>query len=125
MIEIGAAGIVKRVVIFSLMGLLTAASLTTHVQANQRLEGFFRLGNQNCTDGNTDTCFYYLELTGEAAKALYDNMRSEPEKDDCGGGTVKSDDERLLCFRFKADDYACWFGYDFARRQISTGDFAC
>ncbi len=38
---------------------------------------------------------------------------------------MKSDDDVLLCFRFKPDDYACWFGYDLAQRKISTGDFSC
>ncbi len=60
----------------ALLVLVSAAPLKTHARAAQQtLEGFFRLSDQNCTDGKSDPCFYYLELTGEAARALYDNMR--------------------------------------------------
>ncbi len=91
----------------------------------EAINGVYHLGNENCADGKSDPCQFYVELRGDTAKALYENMRSKAQKDECTGGTMKTDDDVLYCFASDPDDYVCWFGDDFEQRKIVVGDFSC
>jgi hypothetical protein len=87
------------------------------------LEGYFRLGP--CEEETDRPCRFYLELHGEAARALYENMRSEAAPDECTEGRVKIDREMLRCFRANDGDYICDVGYDFDRMDLVFGDLVC
>ena len=89
------------------------------------LNGVYHLSNDKCADEKTGTCFVYVEIRGDPAKAIYDNMRSKPQDDACGGGTMKIDKEALFCSQSDINGYVCFFGYDFVRQKIVFGDFSC
>ena len=123
-----ARNIVVSVGLASAVILVIAAQSGTQAQDRdnpQAIEGLYHLGTEDCGDGKSDPCKFYVELRGATAKALYDNMRSKAQKDECGGGTMKTDDDVLYCFASDPDDYVCWFGYDFEERKITVGDFSC
>jgi len=104
---------------------LVDAPATAQEPKVYKLEGRFHLSARNCPDGAGQTCFYYVELDGWAAKQLYDSMRTRPQIDACTEGMMKSDEDGLHCFRSGSGGYGCYFGIDLVRRKLVGGDFSC
>lgn len=89
------------------------------------IEGILYFGNRDCTDNQVGPCDAYFELEGEAARQLYNSMRTTPVADLCTEGLMKSDTTGLHCYLTGSGEYGCHFGYDLLRHRIVEGDFTC
>jgi hypothetical protein len=104
-----------------LLSFQTGASLAASEGA---LKGDFYLQKEVCQEGSAK-CEITLEIQGEAARALYENMKSKAEKDDCTEGFVKIDSGALRCFLMPDKTYECDVGYSFAKKRFVGSDVSC
>jgi hypothetical protein len=117
----------KTACLFLAMNLMTGIAHGEHTGEAKTypLEGIFFLGGTECETAKAGACAVYFELDGEAAKLVYENMRSKAKTDLCTEGFMKTDDTGLHCYRSGSGEHGCYFGYDFARSRIVEGDFSC
>jgi hypothetical protein len=87
------------------------------------LDGVFRA--EPCADAPDRTCRFFQELRGEAARVLFEGIRSEAKPDECTGGEVKIDADTLRCFKLGDGRYLCDFGFDFGEKKFVFGDVTC
>ena len=111
-----------------LSGILVGSTLLAGPVAGQDIQsqpltGFHRA--EPCADAPDRTCRFFQELRGEAARVLFEGMRSEAKADICTGGEVKIDADTLRCFKLPEGDYLCDFGYDFGEMRFVFGDVSC
>lgn len=95
------------------------------ITAETPLNGILHLGRRNCPAGQARPCVAFFELHGQAARQLYDNMRTPAKADLCTEGHMKTDESGLHCFASGDGRYGCYFGYHFDRQQIVEGAFSC
>jgi hypothetical protein len=90
------------------------------------LTGSVTLYEELCPEGpKSGDCVLSFFIEGEAATRLYDGMHAEALREECTGGTQKTDGNGLNCI--KADDGAvfCEFGYHFAEKRFGWGGLGC
>lgn len=90
------------------------------------LKGSAFLGDEDCAGGLTsDSCILSFQLTGKAAKLLFDGMRVKAQKEECTGGMEKSDGEDLYCNASADGTYLCEFGYSFSENAFTGSSEDC
>ena len=94
-------------------------------QLSGSITGTYGFYGERCDErGEGRGCNMTFEITGEAAKALYNRMRWKPQPDACTEGVVKDDRSGLRCFKAK-DSYTCDFGYSFLQNGMVGSDMEC
>jgi hypothetical protein len=90
------------------------------------LSGTYRIGGATFYDPPAEepqNTHVYFELTGSAAREIYEAMAVPPKTDECTGPNVlvKIVGE-MQCNRYKNDTrYRCWFGVDVRNQSITRG----
>jgi hypothetical protein len=113
----------KRFII--IMVLAIASSLVMAATYNQ-LTGSYRIGGKTLYDppeNEPQNTRLYVELTGDAAKDLYQIMKVKPKPDVCDEeGTLTKVVGNIRCTH-SADtkNYRCWFGIDVKNQKITNG----
>ena len=89
------------------------------------LAGTFGFYGDKCDEaGQGKGCVMTFEITGEAAKKLYDRIKWKPQPDACTEGLVKDSRNGLRCFNV-AGKYSCDFGYSFLLNRMTHSDVTC
>jgi hypothetical protein len=108
-----------------IVGLVLVSSLAMAAAYNQ-LTGTYRIGGKTFYDppeNEPQNTHLYIQLTGDAAKDLYQTMSAKPKPDVCGDeGTQTKMIGNVQCTR-SADTktYRCWFGVDVKNQKIVNG----
>jgi hypothetical protein len=90
------------------------------------LQGTAFLGESGCPDGlKSKDCVVSFQLTGKAAKLLFDGMRVKAVKEECTGGMEKSDGNGLHCIKSADGRVDCDFGYDFNKKHFAGSAVDC
>ena len=90
------------------------------------LKGTAFLGDEDCAGGlKSDTCILSFQLTGKAAKLLFDGMRVKAVQEECTGGMEKSDGKGLHCIKSADGTYDCDFGYSFSEKAFTGSSMDC
>ena len=90
------------------------------------LKGSAFLGDEDCAGGlKSDSCILSFQLSGKAAKLLFDGMRVKAEKEECTGGMEKSDGKGLHCIKSADGTYDCDFGYSFSEKAFTGSSVDC
>jgi hypothetical protein len=90
------------------------------------LKGSAFLDAEACKDGlKSDTCMLSFQLTGKAAKLLFDGMRAKAVQEECTGGMEKSDGSGLHCIKSTDGTYDCDFGYSFSGKAFTGSSVDC
>jgi hypothetical protein len=91
-----------------------------------KITGEYRLNQETCAKGaKAPGCEITFEISGKAAKALYEHMTSTAEDEPCTGGKVKVDNEALRCFLTDGHNYSCDVGYNFVAKKLAFSDVTC
>jgi hypothetical protein len=94
--------------------------------AADKLEGFFYLNQDTCGKGTKNAkCKANFQVYGNAAKALYNQMKTKPTFDSCTEGQVKTDGSGMNCIFNKNKTYQCDFGYSFSDKKMVSSDVDC
>lgn len=88
------------------------------------LTGEFFFDREDDACPKLGTCTISLQITGSAAKAIFDKMRTKAKPDECTGGVEKSDKSGMRCFKVDKE-YNCDFGYSFEKKQFSQSLVTC
>jgi hypothetical protein len=111
-----------------LLVLISLSCCTLPVAADQlsgTLTGGYGFYGDRCNDkGQGKGCVMTFEISGEAAKALYDRIKWKPQPDACTEGVVKDTRNGMRCFKVK-DEYTCDFGYSFLSNEMTDSDMSC
>jgi hypothetical protein len=91
---------------------------------NSKIEGTFYPGPPGCDGDSSKSCKVNIQVYGDLARFLNENMRSDTGSDPCVDGFGKSD-EALYCARGSDGKYQCHMGYDFLREQLVRSDVTC
>jgi hypothetical protein len=90
------------------------------------LQGSAFLGDEDCAGGlKSDACVLSFQLSGKAAKLLFDGMRGKAVKEECTGGMEKSDGQGLHCIKSADGTYDCDFGYSFSGKAFTGSSVDC
>jgi hypothetical protein len=90
------------------------------------IKGSVFLGEEGCPGGvKSADCILTFELSGKAAKLLYDGMRAKAVREECTGGLQKVDGNGLNCIKSDDGTYNCDFGYQFSKQAFSSGAVDC
>ena len=104
-------------------------ALSWHLPARAdepKLEGFYYLNADDCTkDKKNDNCKINLQVFGQAARLLYENMKAKAVPDACVEGMQKTDASGLHCFIDSDKKYGCDLGYNFAQSKTVASDVDC
>lgn len=89
------------------------------------LTGSFGFYGDRCEDNSkAEGCVMTFQISGEAAKALYDRIKWKPQPDACTEGLVKDSRNGMRCFKVKGE-YSCDFGYSFVAHRMTGSDVTC
>ena len=108
-----------------ILGLVLVSTLGMAAVYNQ-LTGTYRIRGQTLYDppeNEPQNTHLYIQLTGDAAKDLYQAMSAKPKPDICGDeGTQTKRIRNIQCSR-SADNkiFHCWFGVDIKNQRIVNG----
>ena len=84
------------------------------------------LGDEDCAGGlKSDSCILSFQLSGKAAKLLFDGMRVKAVQEECTGGMEKSDGKGLHCIKSADGTYYCDFGYSFSEKAFTGSGMDC
>ena len=90
------------------------------------LKGIAFLGEEGCSGGiKSDECVLSFQLSGKAAKLLFDGMRVKAVQEECTGGMEKSDGKGLHCIKSTEATYDCDFGYTFSKKAFTGSAVDC
>jgi hypothetical protein len=90
------------------------------------LQGSAFLGEEACAGGlKSSSCVLSFQLTGKAAKLLFDGMRAKAVKEECTGGMEKADGNGLHCIKSADGTYDCDFGYSFSGKVFTGSSVDC
>ncbi len=110
------------------IGIIAASwgPLTVAALAEDKVTGTFFLGEDNCTKtGGSSDCKLNFQISGDAARILYDRMKIKAVKDECTEGLLKEDGGGLRCYFTDEKNYDCDFGYNFAHKKFTGSDVIC
>jgi hypothetical protein len=93
---------------------------------DKKLEGFFFLSEEGC-GGKTPSpkCVMSFQISGPAARTLYEKLKGKAVKDECTDGLRKTDGNGLKCYKTEGDKYDCDFGYSFKRKAMVESEVDC
>jgi hypothetical protein len=91
---------------------------------SSKIEGSFYAAGPGCDGGISKPCKVNIQVYGDLARFLYQNMQSDPHPDPCVEGFGKSD-KALYCSRNGKGQYQCDVGYDFLREELVRSDVTC
>ncbi len=90
------------------------------------LKGTAFLDVEGCAKGlKASTCVLSFQLSGKAAKLLFDGMAVKAVKEECTGGMEKSDGKGLHCIKSSDGTYDCDFGYTFSKKAFTGSTVDC
>jgi hypothetical protein len=90
------------------------------------LKGTAFLDAEGCAKGlKSEACVLSFQLSGKAAKLLFDGMPVKAVKEECTGGMEKSDGKGLHCIKSSDGTYDCDFGYTFSEKAFTGSTVDC
>jgi hypothetical protein len=89
-----------------------------------QLTGGFSFDREDDACPKLGTCTISFQVTGAAAKAIYEKMRIKAVSDECTGGVEKSDKSGMRCYKVD-NEYNCDFGYSFAKKRFTPSLVTC
>ena len=90
------------------------------------IKGSVSLGESGCPGGlKSADCILTFEISGKAAKLLFDGMRVKAAKEECTGGMQKTDSHGLNCNKAEDGTYNCDFGYRFSKQAFTGSAMDC
>ena len=90
------------------------------------LKGSAFLHDEACAGGiKSDSCILSFQLSGKAAKLLFQGMRAKAVSEECTGGMEKSDGNGLHCIKSSDGTYDCDFGYSFSGKAFTGSNVDC
>ena len=90
------------------------------------LKGTAFLDAEGCKDGTkSSTCVLSFQLSGKAAKLLYEGIPGKGVSEECTGGMEKSDGNGLHCIKSSDGTYDCDFGYSFSGKAFTGSNVDC
>jgi hypothetical protein len=90
------------------------------------LTGSVYLGDNGCSGGiKSKDCIMTFEVSGKAAKLLFEGMRVKAVKEECTGGMQKVDGNGLNCIKSDDKTYHCDFGYTFSKKAFTGSAVDC
>jgi hypothetical protein len=92
--------------------------------SNSKIEGSFYSGGPGCDGDPSKPCKVNIQVYGDLARFLYENMHSDADADPCVEGSGKSD-KALYCSQGGNGQYQCDVGYDFLREELVRSDVTC
>jgi len=109
-------------------GLVLVSSLVMGAAYNQ-LSGTYHIGGKTFYDppeNEPKNTHLYIQLSGDAAKDLYQTMLVKPKPDVCGDdGSLTKVVGNMQCTRSSdTKTHRCWFGIDVKNQKI-TGGVVC
>jgi len=106
--------------------LTTFAVLATTAAAGDKVSGTFSFDDDHCKGlGKGQHCNMAFQIDGDAAKALYENMKDKGVHEECTGGTEKSAKSGLHCIKGSDGKYNCDFGYEFKDSAFGGSGIDC
>ncbi len=114
-------------VLIAAIGLPLAMSAPAFPRNEIKLQGSVYLDEEACAKGTSaPDCRLSFEVTGKAAKMIYDGMTEKGVMQECTGDVEKFDESGMHCIKGKtAADYYCDFGYYFKKREFGGGGDGC
>lgn len=104
--------------------LLILFPLNTIAAEWKPLQGIYAVTPQHYLDPATDErmdTHYRLQLKGDAAKDLFQAMKTDSKVDDCTGGQAKNLGD-MQCLYFKdTESYECHFSINLNEQKIEYG----
>ena len=103
-----------------------AVATTVNAGEYRPLQGSFMVGGATLIDPPADepsNTHYYLFLTGDSAKSLYEAMNVTAIHDECrdDGSLIKVIDNMQCLVSVDQADYQCTFGIDLDKQTIKSG----
>jgi hypothetical protein len=116
----------KKRFVTLIAGLLLAVPTSVFAEENSgKLSGTFGFYGDTCeANSKAKGCVISFELSGAAAKALYDRMPVKAVPEACTEGLLKDDGNGMRCYKAEGK-YRCDFGYSFSKRKITGSDVSC
>jgi hypothetical protein len=100
--------------------------LSPAVAGEEVPEGSAFLGDEDCAGAlKSDSCILSFQLTGKAAKLLFDGIRVKAQQEECTGGMEKWEGNGLYCNKSADGTYLCEFGYSFSEKAFTTSVEDC
>ena len=91
-----------------------------------QVEGTAFLDEEACAKGlQSPGCILTFQISGKAAKQLYEGMSEKAIHEECTGGMQKFNKAGLNCIKAEDGTYSCDFGYDFSKKKFSGGAMDC
>ena len=113
---------------FGLATLLFGVCLATSVHAEDAdtVKGTFFLSEQGCDAKSVASgCVMSFQISGDAARGLYDRLKGKAVKEPCTGGMMKTDGKGLRCIKAEGNHYDCDFGYSFKSKAMVPSEVTC
>ena len=110
----------------SVLAVLACMAAVVAAADRNALSGTYRIGGATLIDPPTDEApntHLYVELTGAAARDLYESMAVAPKPDLCTGpgSRVKTVGE-MQCTRYASGQrFRCAFGIDLRKQTVTRG----
>ncbi len=101
-------------------------SISAYAAERQALSGTYKIGGATFYDPPStepQKTHLYIELTGAAARDLYNSIDTAAKPDECTGpkSRVKTIDA-MQCTRYEdGQRHRCWFGVDIRKQEIVRG----
>jgi hypothetical protein len=108
-----------------ILGLILISTLAVAAAYNQ-LTGTYSIGGITLYDppeNEPQNTHLYIQLTGDAAKDLYQTMKAKAKPDICGdeGSQTKMIGNMQCVHTPNTKTYRCWFGVDVKNQKIVNG----
>jgi hypothetical protein len=105
---------------------LICSTASVRAEDDKNLQGGFFLSEEGCTGKMlSPKCVMSFQISGPAARTLYEKLKGKGAKDECTGGLVKTDGHGMRCFKTEGDKYDCDFGYSFRRGGLVESEVTC
>lgn len=112
----------RHLALISLLASPAAAGDAVPLQGS----AFLGDGDGDCVGGvKSASCVLSFQLSGKAAKLLFDGMRVKAVKEECTGGMEKADGKGLHCIKSSDGTYDCDFGYSFSGKKFTGSSVDC
>jgi hypothetical protein len=116
----------KMTIISAVFFIAVLASGSAMADDGVPLKGTAFLDEEGCAKGlKASTCVLSFQLSGKAAKLLFDGMPVKAVKEECTGGMEKSDGKGLHCIKSSDGTYDCDFGYTFSKKAFTGSTVDC
>jgi hypothetical protein len=105
--------------------LLLSTTPSFAAEKGGKLSGVYGYFGDTCYENPKDKdCAISIQITGAAAREIYNRMTAKAEPEGCTNGRVKDDENGMICYKIEGA-YNCNFGYSFSKRKMTQGDFSC